>query len=206
MSPRSDGRDPLVSSETASAGHCRRGTDVALNRSKCSCSHHGGHMSVLRIITVPVLLLAAAACGAFGSGGAVELSTVGAAAGSQWNATMSSPAAMAGVVQMTGTASMAPSLDSTSTVITIALANASPGGVHPWEVRSGECGAASRATTFGSGDAYKPLEVDSDGRTNSTVTIDSRIPASGRYSAVVQASAENSRTVVACGNLAAPTR
>lgn len=162
-------------------------------------------MSIVRI-TVPVLLLASAACGAFGSGGAVELSTAGAAAGSQWNATLASPAAMAGVVQMTGTASMAPSPDSTSTIITIDLANASPGGVHPWEVHSGECGSTSRGTTFGHSDAYKPLEVDSDGRASSTMTIDSRIPTTGRYSVVVRASAANDRTVVACGNLAAPTR
>jgi hypothetical protein len=162
-------------------------------------------MSVFRI-TVPVLLLASAACGVFGGGGAVELGTVGAAAGSQWNATLSSPTAMAGVVQMTGTASMAPSPDSASTIITINLANASPGGIHPWQVRSGECGAARTATTFGASDAYEPLEVDSDGRANSTATIDSRIPATGRYSAVVHASAANNTTIVACGNLAAPTR
>lgn len=161
-------------------------------------------MSVVRIV-VPVLLLASVGCGSFGSGGAVELGTVGAAAGSQWNATLSSPAAMDGVVQMAGTASMAPSPDSASTVITVNLANASPGGIHPWEVRSEECGAASSAATFGPRDAYEPLEVDSDGRGNSTITIDSRIPTTGRYSAVVHASARNDRTVVACGNLAAPT-
>lgn len=162
-------------------------------------------MSVSRIV-VPVLLLASAGCGAFGSGGAVELGTAGAAAGSQWNATLSSPATLAGVVQMTGTATMAPSPDSASTIITVNLANASPGGIHPWEIRSGECGAASRSTTFGSNDAYEPLEVDSDGRAESTVRIDSRIPTTGRYSAAVRASAANDRTIVACGNLAAPTR
>ena len=162
-------------------------------------------MSVIRI-TVPVLVLASAACGAFGGGSAVELGTEGAAAGSQWNATLASPAAMAGVVQMTGTVSMAPSADSTRTVITINLANASPGGVHPWEVRSGECGSTSSSTTFGSRDDYEPLEVDSDGRANSTAEIDARIPTTGRYSAVVHASEANDRTVVACGNLAAPTR
>ena len=161
-------------------------------------------MSVMRN-TVLVLVLASAGCGSFGSGGAVELGTAGAAAGSQWNATLSSPAAMAGVVQMTGTASMAPSPDSASTIISINLANASPGGVHPWEVRSGECGATTRATTFGSRDAYEVLEVNSDGRATSTLTIDSRIPTTGRYSAVVHASTANDRTIVACGNLAAPT-
>jgi hypothetical protein len=159
-------------------------------------------MSVFRI-AIPVLLLASVGCG---GGGAVELGTMGAAAGSQWNAILASPAAMAGVVQMSGTASMAPNPDSTRTIITINLANASPGGVHPWQVRSGECGAASSSTTFGSRDEYEPLEVDSNGRATSTVTIDIRIPTTGRYSAVVHASAANDRTIVACGNLAAPTR
>lgn len=165
-------------------------------------------MSVVRTL-VPALLLASAACGAFGSGGAVELDTAGAAAGSQWNATLSSPAAMAGVVQMAGTATMAPTPDSASTIITVNLANASPGGVHPWEVRTGQCGSATRTTTFGSSDAYEPLDVNSDGRGTSTVRIDSRIPAAGSssdYSVVVRASEANYRTIVACGNLAAPTR
>lgn len=163
-------------------------------------------MSLIRI-TFPVLLLASVGCGALGGGGsAVELGSMGAASGSQWNATLSSPAAMAGVVQMTGTVTMAPSADSTRTVITMNLANASPGGVHPWEVRSGECGAASSSTTLGSRDAYQPLEVDDDGRASQTVTVDTRIPTTGRYSAVIHASEANRRTVVACGNLAAPTR
>jgi hypothetical protein len=167
---------------------------------------YGGRMSVFRIM-VPALLLASAGCGTLGGGGgAVELGTAGAAAGSQWNATLASPAAMAGVVQMTGTASMAPSADSTRTIITINLANASPGGVHPWEVRTGDCGSTARGTTLGSRDAYEPLEVGSNGRATSTVTIDSRFPTTGRFAAVVRASAENTETIVACGNLAAPTR
>lgn len=163
-------------------------------------------MSVFRI-AVPGLLLATAACGAFGGGSsAVELGSTGAAAGSQWNATLASPAAMAGVVQMTGSVTMAPSADSSNTIVTLNLANASPGGVHPWEVQSGECGSASSSTTFGSRDAYEPLEVDDDGRASLTVTIDERIPTTGRYSAVIHASEANRRTIVACGNLAPPTR
>lgn len=162
-------------------------------------------MSVFRI-AFPVLLLATAACGAFGGSSAVELGNTGAAAGSQWNATLASPAAMAGVVQMTGTVTMAPTADGSNTLVTINLANASPGGVHPWEVRSGECGSASSSTTFGSRDAYEPLEVDDDGRASQTVTIDERIPSTGRYSAVIHASEANRRTIVACGNLAEPTR
>jgi hypothetical protein len=162
-------------------------------------------MSVFRL-GVATVLFAFAACNPFRSNSAVELDTSGALASDQWNATLASPSALAGAVQMNGGASMAPSSDSTGTIVTIDLANASPGGVHPWEVRRGECGAATNATTFGSMDAYEPLEVDSDGHARSTATIDSRIPTTGRYFVVVLASASNTRTVVACGNLAAPTR
>lgn len=158
-------------------------------------------MSVVRFV-VPVLLLASAACGS----GAVELGTAGAAAGSQWNATLASPSELAGVVQMTGMASMAPTSDGAGTIITLNLANASPGGMHPWQVRSGECGASWSTTTLGARGSYEPLDVDSDGRASSTVTINSPIPRTGRYAAVVHASAANDGTIVACGNLAPPTR
>lgn len=162
-------------------------------------------MSGLRVMYL-FLLLASSACSAFGSGAAVELSTEGGAAASEWHATLSSPAAMAGVVQMSGSVSMAPGPDSASTIATISLANASPGGLHPWEIRRGDCRATSRVATLGSSDAYGPLEVNADGRARATATIDSRYPTTGQYSAVVLASAENDRTVVACGNLAPPTR
>jgi hypothetical protein len=162
-------------------------------------------MSVFRL-GVAAVLFAFSACNPFRSNNAVELDTSGATAGSQWNATLNSPSALAGAVQMNGTASMAPSSDSTSTIVTIDLANASPGGAHPWEVRRGECGAAGNAATFGSKDAYEPLDVDSDGLASSSTTIDSRIPTTGRYFVVVHASASNATTIVACGNFATPTR
>jgi hypothetical protein len=161
-------------------------------------------MSVFRLGAAAVLF-AFAACNPFRSNNAVELDMSGPAAGNHWNATLSSPSALAGAVQMNGTASMAPSSDSTNTIVTIDLANASPGGVHPWEVRQGECGAAANAAMFGSKDAYEPLDVDSDGLASSSATIDSRIPTTGRYFVVIHASASNTGTIVACGNFAAPT-
>jgi hypothetical protein len=93
-----------------------------------------------------------------------------------------------------------------STVVTLDLANASPGGVHPWEARVGQCGAATDGGLFGVPDAYEPLEVGSDGQATGIATVQLQTPESGRYFVVVHASDVNSRTVVACGNLAAPTR
>jgi hypothetical protein len=162
-------------------------------------------MSIFRL-GITLVIFASAACGSFRSDQAVELDTSGDLASSQWNASLSSPSELSGIVQMSGTASLTPSPDGTRTIAMIAVANASPGGLHPWEVRSGECGAAGRPMTFGSQDDYEPLRVGSDGRARATANIDSRIPTSGQYSVVIHASAANLGRVVACGNLAAPTR
>lgn len=162
-------------------------------------------MSIFRL-GITAVIFVSAACGSFRSEQAVELDTSGELARSQWNASLSSPSELSGIVQMTGTASLAPSADGTTTVAMVAVANASPGGVHPWEVRTGECGAPASSRTFGSQDAYEPLRVGSDGRARATANIDSRIPTSGQYSVVIHASAANPGRVVACGNLAPPTR
>jgi hypothetical protein len=124
----------------------------------------------------------------------------------RWHANLASPASLAGVVQMNGPASMAPSPDSTSTDITIALANASPGGLHPWAVRRGQCGAGMSGGVFGPSEAYKVLKVESDGHANGTATVSLQTPRTGSYFVVVQASVANPETIVACGNLAPPTR
>lgn len=153
-----------------------------------------------------LLLSALVACNPFRRDNAVELDARNTTLNTQWNATLASPESLAGITQMNGSASMAPSRDSTSTVVTIRLANASPGGIHPWEARRGECGAPSSSRALGSTDAYEALRVDSEGRASARATIPSRTPTRGRYFVVVHASRANAGTVVACGNLAAPTR
>lgn len=153
-----------------------------------------------------LLLSALVACNPFRRDNAVELDPGNQTLNTQWNATLASPESLAGITQMNGSASMAPSRDSTSTIVTINLANASPGGLHPWEARRGECGAPFSSRAFGSTDAYESLKVDSDGRASARVSIPSRTPTSGRYFVVVHASRANANTVVACGNLAEPTR
>jgi hypothetical protein len=159
-------------------------------------------MSISRFLGVGLSLFGLAACS---QQAAVELSTGDAALNSRWHANLASPATLAGIVQMSGSASMAPASVG-STIVTLDLANASPGGVHPWEVRAGQCGSEYDGGVFGETDAYEPLEVGSDGQVRGSATVAMETPESGRYFVVVHASEVNSETVVACGNLAAPTR
>ena len=159
-------------------------------------------MSTTRFLGVGLSVLGLAACA---QQQAVELSTGDASLNSRWHANLASPATLAGIVQMSGSASMAPASGG-STIVTLDLANASPGGVHPWEARLGQCGSEYDGGVFGATDAYEPLEVGSDGQATGIATVQMQTPEAGRYFVVVHASDANSRTVVACGNLAAPTR
>ena len=59
---------------------------------------------------------------------------------------------------------------------------------------------------FGASDAYKALTVESGGRATGIATVQLRTPNTGSHFVVVQASLANPETVVACGNLAPPTR
>lgn len=155
-------------------------------------------------LTIPLLVLVA--CNPFRRESAVQMSASDTELNTRWHANLVSPSALAGVVQMSGSASMAPNPTGSGTVVTINLANAAPGGLHPWELRRGECGSTSDGRSFGASDAYQPLEVDSDGRATETATLETAMPQSGQYYVVVYASKANATTVVACGNLAPPVR
>jgi hypothetical protein len=93
-------------------------------------------------------------------------------------------------------------LDNTDVILD--LANATPGGVHTWQLRRGQCGADEGV--FGDADAYQPTKVDRHGRATSTASIPLQTPTTGSYFVVVHASAANAETTVACGNLAPPTQ
>ena len=163
-------------------------------------------MSARRCLAVALSILTSAACNPFHQKPAVQVSAQDTALNTRWHANLASPASLAGAVQMNGSASMAPGSNGTSTIITLNLANASPGGVHPWGVHLGQCGPGMDDGVFGPSDAYKPVKVDSDGHANMTAMVSLQTPATGSYFAVVHASVENSETVVACGNLAPPTQ
>lgn len=148
--------------------------------------------------TVIALGLAAAACAKQPT---TELSTQAYPVGERWNATMGTPAELAGVAQVRGNAWMA--RNGNETRIQVNIQNATPGGRHPWHVHLGECG--NDRGIFGPADRYGIMQVNSEGRASHTITLPVALPASGMYMVNVHASAENPATIVACGNLAAPT-
>lgn len=156
------------------------------------------------LLTVALAVLASTAC--FHQDPVVEVTAKDATLNTRWHANLASPATLAGAVQMNGSASMAPSPDSVSTVITLDLANASPGGLHPWAMHRGQCGTGTDYGIFGPSEAYPTLTVGSDGRAQAVATVTLRAPGSGDYFVVVLASVANAETIVACGNLAPPTK
>jgi hypothetical protein len=152
-----------------------------------------------------MVLVAAAvqtACTALSGGQAVEIRESDVAATSRWHGTLSTPQDLAGAVEMSGSAWMGPGEDANSTLVSVSIANATPGGVHPWEVRRGRCGADRG--NFGSSVETEPLEVGSDGEASATATIPQVLPKSGDYFISIRASAQNRNLIVACGNLAPP--
>jgi hypothetical protein len=133
----------------------------------------------------------------------VEVSAGDANLNTRWHGNLASPGSLAGVVQMSGTATLVPTRNG-GTAVSLVVENATAGGVHPWQVHQGACGADEGV--LGPAEAYKPLEVGDDGRASGAATLALPTPVTGRYFVSVQASRANPSLVVACGNLAAPTR
>jgi hypothetical protein len=171
-------------------------------------------MSTHRFLTVALWIVSSTACRPFhqepvvlvGTQDAISFSTDRATFGSRWRADLASPTTRAGSVQTNGSAWMDPGPSFTTTNITLNLVNASPGGLHPWAVHLGQCGVGMDAGVFGLSEAYRPLMVESDGHATGIATVLLPTPMIGTYFVVVHASVVNSETIVACGNLAPPTR
>ena len=134
----------------------------------------------------------------------VQVTTNDANVNSRWHGTLASPSNLAGAVQMTGQISMSPGSNAGNTNVALLLANASPGGLHPWQLHRGQCGTDDGV--FGSAEAYKTLKVDEYGRATGSATVPLVMPSDGRYFVSVGASVANAETIVACGNLASPTQ
>ena len=122
----------------------------------------------------------------------------------RWNGVLATPAGLAGAVQIKGVATMTPGSNAANTSVNVNLSNATPGGLHPWQLHRGQCGADEGV--WGSQDAYKVLKVDEYGRASASVTVPVVMPTTGLYYVSVSASAANPETIVACGNLAPPAR
>lgn len=123
---------------------------------------------------------------------------------SRWSGTLASPASLSGAVQMKGSVTMTPGTNGGNTRVSLDLSNASPGGVHPWQLRAGQCD--QDGVVFGSADAYRALKVDDQGRASGSAMVPLVMPTEGLYHVSVGASAANPGTIVACGNLAPPSR
>lgn len=143
---------------------------------------------------------------ALGCGGhAVQLNSKAVPVGSRWNAVLSTPAGLTGVVQVRGVGWMQRSdKDSAQTQAHVEITNAAPGGRHPWHVHRGQCG--TDLGILGPADAYHVLKVGGDGKAKDDATLQLPLPMSGQYFINVHASAQNMSTIVACGNLAPPSR
>jgi hypothetical protein len=159
-------------------------------------------MSHRRLLTLALSTLALVACNPFKHAPASEVSR-DANLNTRWHASLASPATLAGAVQMNGSAAMQPGTNSEGTALSLALANATPGGIHPWQVHRGQCGADDGV--FGPAEAYTPITIGDDGRGEATAVIPVMTPTTGDYFVLVSASAANAQMIVACGNLAPPT-
>jgi hypothetical protein len=156
-----------------------------------------------RLLLLAVSGLALISCNPFRHDQAVQVSTKDENLNSRWHATLATPADLAGAVQMNGSASMAPATKSGNTTVSLDLANATPGGLHPWQLHRGQCGADDGVV--GSVAAYPSAKVGRDGRATATANLPLTTPTAGSYFVIVRASAANNAMTVACGNLAPPT-
>jgi len=164
---------------------------------------YSGRFHTQRSLTLGAAVLALSACSLIHPRQAVQESGSDVNLNTSWHAHIASPTELAGAVQMTGSASMAPGTKRGTTDIVMKLGNTSPGGVHPWALHRGQCGVDEGV--FGVAADYAPLNVGSDGTATSSATVALDTPTTGSYFVSVQASPENRTLIVACGNLAAPT-
>lgn len=159
----------------------------------------------MRIPMTAGLVVTSLTLAACGGGRPVEINPQEHVVGTRWNATLATPAALAGATQVKGTGWMgAGGGDSTRTEAHVSIVNAVPGGRHPWHVHVGQCG--NDQGIFGPAGAYEPLTVGGDGQAESTAELQVPPPTSGQYFVNVHASPNNMGTIVACGNLAPPSR
>jgi hypothetical protein len=147
------------------------------------------------------LALAAMGCG----GKKVEINPESELVATRWNATLATPTQLAGAVQVKGSGWMeADKGDTSKTRAFVSIQNAVPGGEHPWHVHLGQCG--SDRGIFGPADAYGPLRVGSNGQAQESAQLQVPVPTTGQYFINVHASRNNMGTIIACGNLAPPSR
>lgn len=151
---------------------------------------------------VAAALLALAACNPFARKHAVQISSGEVSYSKRWNASLATPAELAGAIQVHGSAWMAPGQSTNTTLVNVSISNAAPGGVHPWHVHRGQCG--NDQGIVGQASDYPALRVGNDGTASAQITLPLPMPSSGSYFVNVHASPTNMGTSIACGNMAPP--
>jgi hypothetical protein len=151
------------------------------------------------------LALSAVAVASCGGGKSVEIDPNVQPVASRWHSVLATPPELAGIVQARGQAWMGPDpKESDRTAAQVDISNAVPGGEFPWHVHRGQCG--SDQGILGPPDAYPPLKVGGDGRASAIARLPIAFPKTGNFHVNVHASSKNMKTIVACGNLAPPSR
>ncbi len=159
----------------------------------------------MRHLGAATLLASAIVVAACGGRRGVEIDPNREAIGTRWNASLATSRQLAGAVQVKGTGWMAPDPgDTTRTRAFAAVENAVPGGEHPWHVHLGQCG--NDRGILGPADAYEPLRVGGNGKAEAEAELPLPMPIAGQYFVNVHASRNNMGTIIACGNLAPPSR
>ena len=154
-------------------------------------------------IPVPIALLALTLGGGacHSSKPTTALKPSDAARRNEWKASLFTPSGLAGAVQVRGTAVWSRDGDATS-LATVSISNATPGGSHPWHIHRGRCG--DNGPIVGDASGYKPLAVDDKGNASATARLTMPLPESGSFYVNVHALATNMGTIISCGNLAPP--
>ena len=155
-----------------------------------------------RVLLVTASALMLTACNPFNREPAVEVSR-DINANTRWRGSLATPAGLAGAVQIGGSASMTPDKNPDKTRVAVNVTNATPGGVHPWQLHRGQCGADEGIV--GEAGQYKSIKINDEGRASGAATVELETPMTGNYYVSLGASGTNAETIVACGNLAPPT-
>jgi len=121
---------------------------------------------------------------------------------SRWNANLSTPAAMQGIIQAQGRSWITSADGGRRTRVDVELDNMVSGGQHPWVLRTGQCGISGAEVARAEGS--NALSVGRDGRAKASTEFDRYFPTSGDYMVEVLASSQNTDRVIACGNFAPP--
>jgi hypothetical protein len=153
----------------------------------------------MRIATIAVAMLAAAACSRTvkvqtdPSTGHVDVDTGRPGAMEGWHGTLR-PMGGSGV---SGTANGTSGHD--MTMVTVSVSGAQPGARLPWHVHEGKCGDAS-PPIVGPASAYPVMTVGADGRATAQAHLNMDLNEAKEYIVNVHASPTNLGTIVSCGD------